>query len=162
MGEGFKASPAAEEPPQGGGPTKKILETDGRWPPSGWPMFACITRQSGTASSNERGQPANQLLKYDLTIQEDGFYTIEITSGQIGPNGASFAPAIGMRFKAREDWLDETPHKSVADIHIRGQNLICERGAVLRVILAMTYIISRIDRGVAPNLNRVLKIYRLG
>lgn len=162
MGDGTNASPAADEPLQGGEPTKTILSQDGRWPPRGWPMFACITKQSGTAASNERGQPVNQLLKYDLSILEDGFYNLEITSGTIGKNGASFAPAIGMRFKAREDWLDEAPQKSVADIHIKGQNLICERGAVLRVILAMTYIISRIDRGVAPNLNRVLKIYRLG
>ncbi|NBX67257.1 MAG: hypothetical protein EBQ96_09720 [Proteobacteria bacterium] len=162
MGEGFKASPAADVPSQGGAPTETILSKDSRWPPRGWPMFACITKQSGTASCNERGQPVSQFLKYDLMILDDGFYALEITTGQVGKNGASYAPAIGIRFKAREDWLDEAPHRSVEDIHIRGQNLICERGAVLRVILAMTYIISRIDRGVAPNLNRVLKIYRLG
>jgi len=50
----------------------------------------------------------------------------------------------------------------VESIHIMGQNLIPEKGAILRVILAMTYIISRIDRGQAPNLGRILKLYRLG
>lgn len=125
-------------------------------------MFACIGRSNGTAACGERGHQGGNFLKYDLTISDEGVYALEITSGQMGRNGISFAPAIGIRFTARDDWFDENPHKSVESIHIRGQSLINERGAVLRVILAMTYIISRIDRGVAPNLNRVLKIYRLG
>ena len=161
MGEGITPTPAARYTQTGGLSTQDSLSKDNRWPPRGWPMFACVTHASGTAACNERGAANNGFLKYDLSITDDGIYNLEITTGQVGRNGTSFGPAIGIRFAARDDWFDENPHKAVQDIHVQGQKLICERGAVLRVILAMTYIISRIDRGTAPNLNRVLKIYRL-
>jgi hypothetical protein len=124
-------------------------------------MFACITRTNGTATCDERGSANSTFLKYDLSIADNGIYTLEITSGQVGRNGTSFVPAMGIRFKTRDDWFDENPQNAVDSIHILGQSLLPERGAVLRVILAMTYVISRIDRGLAPNLKRVLKIYRL-
>lgn len=124
-------------------------------------MFSCVTRSSGTAMKTDRNGSEDAFLKYTLNVSGDGVYNLEIFSGRIGPGGASLFPAIGMRFAAREDWFDDNPQNAVLDLHVRGQRLIPERDCVLRMILAMTFIISRIDRGIAPSLKRVLKIYRL-
>jgi len=161
MGELASQSPSGAEGLSVGLSAPDGLEKDSRWPPRGWPMFACINRQSGTASCTSRESPEGTFLKYDLALLDNGVYALEIMSGHMGRQGSGLAPAIGIRFSARTDWLDEAPQNAVLDIHVRGQSLIPERGLVLRVILAMTYIVSRIDRGAAPNMNRVLKIYRL-
>ncbi len=100
-------------------------------------------------------------LQYQVSMNADGIYELEIIAGAIGREGTRVTPAIGIRFAARDDWFDDNPQQAVLDIHVRGQRLIPERGAVLRVILAMTFMISRIDRGIAPSLKRVLKMYRL-
>ncbi|MBU6235479.1 MAG: hypothetical protein KGQ41_06510 [Alphaproteobacteria bacterium] len=162
MGEGVNPLSAASNEQPANLPTPRETNFgETRWPPRGWPMFACVTNTSGSAHTNERGQASNTFLRYDISIDDDGLYCIEITNCQTGRNGTSCTPAIGIRFKAREDWYEDNPQKSVASIHVGGQTLIPEKGAILRVILAMTYIISRIDRGQAPNLRRVLGIYRL-
>jgi hypothetical protein len=119
-------------------------------------MFACVTQPSGmTFRTGVRG--AEAYLKYEVSADANGIYQLEILNGR----GATITPVIGMRFAAREDWSDDESGKSVIDIHIRGQRLIPERGCILRVILAMTFIISRIDRGIAPSLHRVFRTYRL-
>lgn len=146
--------PAADEASRGD------TVRDTRWPPRGWPMFACVTRKNGTATCCDRGAES-AFLQYELAISPEGIYTLEIFCGRIGRSGTSLAPALGIRFADREDWLDENPQNAVLEVHVRGQNLIPERSLVLRAILAITYIVSRIDRGAAPNLKRVLKIYRL-
>lgn len=161
MGNGNQPTPAAEITLQGTLPTQKNPAAHFRWPPRGWPMFACITNNTGTATCNERGQANKDFLQYNLTINDNAVYCLEIMSGKIGTAGTSFVPAIGIHFKAREDWLDDNHQNAVEAIHVMGQTLIPEKSDILRVILAITYIISRIDRGQAPNLKRVLKIYRL-
>ena len=123
-------------------------------------MFSCVTETSGTAFRTD-GRGEDDFLKYEVSCAPDGVYQVEILSGTVGRNGSSETPIIGMRFASREDWFDENPGKAVLDIHVRGQSIIPERGAVLRVILAMTFMISRIDRGLTPSLKRVLKTYRL-
>lgn len=142
-------------------PTALLEGAQYRWPPSGWPIFSCVTKDSGSAFKTESGH-GTTVLKYTLTCEND-IYALEIMSGQIARHGGDvrFEPAIGIRFAAREDWFDDNPQKAVMDIHVRGQRLLPERGAVLRVILAMTFMISRIDRGLAPSLGRVLKLYKL-
>ena len=132
-----------------------------KWPPPGWPMFACVTRDSGMAFRTSQSRSEDDYLQYQLATTPDGIYELEILSGTVGRDGTSGSPVIGIRFAARDDWFDDNPHQAVLDIHIQGQRLIPERGAVLRVILAMTFLISRIDRGIAPSLKRVLKMYRL-
>jgi hypothetical protein len=133
-----------------------------KWPPAGWPMFACVTRDRGFACrTGPTPRDDQDYLKYEVSVSPEGIYGLEILSGRIDAHGTQLTPAIGIRFTAREDWFDDNQDKAVLDMHIRGQRLIPERGAVLRVILAMTFIISRIDRGAAPNLKRVLKTYRL-
>lgn len=131
---------------------------DFKWPPLGWPMFSCVTHIAGRTEGRE-GE--GDFLEYQISCSGDGVYQVEISTGAVSRHGATHTPVIGMRFAAREDWLDEAPGQSGIDIHVHGQRLIPERGAVLRVILAMTFIISRIDRGLAPSLKRVLKTYRL-
>jgi hypothetical protein len=132
-----------------------------KWPPAGWPMFACVTRESGMAFKTSQTRTADDYLQYQVSTASDGVYELQIISGTIGRDGTSQSPVIGIRFAAREDWFDDNPQKAVLDIHVCGQRLIPERGAVLRVILAMTFIISRIDRGIAPSIGRVMKMYRL-
>jgi hypothetical protein len=132
-----------------------------KWPPPGWPMFACVTRNSGMAFRTSQIRTEDDYLKYQVSATQDGIYALEILSGTVGRDGTHLSPVIGIRLAAREDWFDDNPHKAVLDIHIRGQRLIPEKGAVLRVILAMTFLISRIDRGIAPSIKRVLKMYRL-
>lgn len=132
-----------------------------KWPPPGWPMFSCVTQMSGTAfrTGNARGE--DDFVKYEVSAGPDGVYELEILSGRVGSSGVSLNPAIGMRFAAREDMFDDNPSRAVLELHVRGQRLIPERGCILRVILAMTFIISRIDRGLAPSIKRVLKTYQL-
>lgn len=125
-------------------------------------MFACVTQTTGMAFRSLNSRSENDYLKYEVAASPDGIYEIEILAGSVSPKGTQLTPIIGIRFAAREDWFDDNPQKAVIDIHVRGQRLIAERGAVLRVILAMTFVISRIDRGIAPSMKRVLKMYRLG
>lgn len=124
-------------------------------------MFACVTRDQGMAFRTATDRAEDDYLQYQVSMNADGIYELEIISGAIGREGTRVTPAIGIRFAARDDWFDDNPQQAVLDIHVRGQRLIPERGAVLRVILAMTFMISRIDRGIAPSLKRVLKMYRL-
>jgi len=134
------------------------------WPPAGWPMFACVTRPSGTVMSTEMGVYGDQaLLKYDVRIDANGVYTIEILKGALKANGGiSLSPALGIRFSGREDWYeDDRPEKDVLDILINGQSVKPEHSLILRTILATTFLISRIDRGLVPNLKKTMKIYRL-
>jgi len=132
------------------------------WPPRGWPMFSCVTEMSGMTVTHDRASGDDTILQYELTITDDEIFNLEIYSGIVTKDGHfSLSPAIGIRFAAREDWFDDNPQNAVLDVHVRGQQMIPERGLVLRVILAMTFIISRIDRGLVPDLKRVLKTYRL-
>jgi hypothetical protein len=128
------------------------------WPPSGWPMFACVTRPSGTVMTDQA------VLKYDVRMDQSGVYTIEILSGTINRRGeTTVTPVLGIRFSGREDWYekDPRPEDDVLDVYSNGQRLESERSVILRMILAMTFLISRIDRGLMPNLKKTLKIYRL-
>lgn len=159
-----KAPPLVTLSDQGRGKSgspDSLTSTEFKWPPPGWPMFSCVTETSGTAFCTNARHGEDDFLEYRVSCSGEGVYVVEIFSGNVGRNGMTHTPVIGMRFAAREDWFDENPGKAVLDIHVRGQRLIPERGAVLRVILAMTFIISRIDRGLAPSLKRVLKTYRL-
>jgi hypothetical protein len=124
-------------------------------------MFSCITQERGMAIASSRAAAESDYLQYEVVALGEGIYDIEILAGAVRPEGASLSPVIGLRFKSAEDFFDGNPQQSVIDMHVRGQRLIPERGAVLRVILAMTFIISRIDRGLAPSTKRVLKMYRL-
>lgn len=157
MGERQAPPLAASTPAQSAGATLAALQ----WPPPGWPMFACVTRDHGMAFRTSRDKTEDDYLQYQVSVTPEGIYELEIMSGAIGREGTRMSSAIGIRFAARDDWFDDNPQQAVLDIHVRGQRLIPERGAVLRVILAMTFMISRIDRGVAPSLKRVLKLYRL-
>jgi len=134
------------------------------WPPQGWPMFACVIRPAGTVTSSDRNPHGNvSLLKYEVRITPDGLYTIEILQGILSRTGeSSLIPALGIQFSGCEDWFEERREDAVLDIYVGGQRLIPERGLVLRMILAVTFLISRIDRGLAPNLKKTLKLYRLG
>lgn len=134
---------------------------DMKWPPQGWPMFSCVTQTSGTAFRTGQNRGQDDFVKYEIIAREKGIYEIEILRGRIGPGGVSLKPAMGLRFAAREDIFDDNSNQAVLDIHVGGQRLIPERGCILRVILAMTFIISRIDRGTAPSIKRVLKTYQL-
>lgn len=141
----------------------RLTSREIKWPPPGWPMFSCVTHETGSAFCADSKRGEGEILKYQVSEPEDGIYELEILSGRYGQDGgSSLTPVLGIRIAAREDWFEDTIGKAVLDIHVRGQRLIPERGAVLRVILAMTFIISRIDRGLAPSLKRVLKTYRLG
>lgn len=133
-----------------------------KWPPQGWPMFACITHTSGTSSMRDKATGNDIILKYELNIADDNTYTLEIYSGIVAGDGAfTLTPAMGIRFTEQDDDFDDNPQRGVLDIHVQGQQLIPERGLILRLILAMTFMISRIDRGITPNLKRVLKTYQL-
>lgn len=133
------------------------------WPPSGWPMFACVTRPSGTVIASEMGVRGDQaLLKYEVRI-ENGVYTIEILKGTLARSGGiTLQPALSIRFTGLEDWFEENLESAVLNIDVDGQSIRVTRDVVLRLILAMTFLISRIDRGLMPNLKKTLKIYRLG
>ncbi|HEY8964445.1 MAG TPA: hypothetical protein VIN59_08310 [Alphaproteobacteria bacterium] len=132
------------------------------WPPLGWPMFACVTRPSGTVMGTDRDSKGNlPVLKYEVRI-EAGVYTIEILQGMMGRSGQmGLQSALSIQFSGREDWYEERPEKGVHEITVAGKPLIPERGLLLRLILAMTFMISRIDRGLMPNLTKTLRIYRL-
>jgi hypothetical protein len=134
------------------------------WPPSGWPMFACVTRPSGTVTGLERDALGNlNLLKYQVRIDPAGIYTIEILKGALKSSGqVSLQPALNIRFTGLEDWFEDNLEKAVLDIDVEGVALTPRRDVILRLILAMTFLISRIDRGLMPNLKKTLKIYRLG
>jgi len=137
------------------------------WPPSGWPMFACVTRPSGTVMAGKYGVRGDQdLLKYEVRIEPEGIYTIEILKGTLGANGEiSLQPALGMRFSGKEDWAEinagKRPDDTVLELYVDGKQHAPERGLILRVILALTFMISRIDRGLMPNLKKTLRLYRL-
>ncbi|MCB1537369.1 MAG: hypothetical protein H6865_03995 [Rhodospirillales bacterium] len=137
------------------------------WPPPGWPMFSCIVHDGGKAYYPARpGAPApeNDFLCYQVETRAPDQYTIEIMAGSVGTHGLRLNPVIGIRLSARPDgaeWFDDTAGDAIIDMHVRGQRLIPERAAILRVILATTFLISRIDRGIAPNLRRILRLYRL-
>lgn len=162
MGEGVAPVPAAVISQQDGSLNPQKRGCEAYWPPRGWPMFACITSSSGTAHCRERVSGHSNFLQYEISVDAEGIYSIEITTGLICAAGASFKPAMGMSFKARNDWLDDDLQKSVVAMHIAGQSLIPDKSMTLRMILAITYVISRIDRDTAPNLKRVMNIYRLG
>lgn len=134
---------------------------DMEWPPQGWPMFSCITQTSGTAFRTGQTRGQDDFVNYEVTTSQDGIYEIEILSGRVGPGGISLTPVMGIRFAARKDLFDDKQNHAVLDLHANGQRLIPERGCILRAILAMTFIISRIDRGAAPSIKRVLKTYQL-
>lgn len=159
MGERQAPPLALSTPVQSAAPGGNLAAS--QWPPQGWPMFACVTRDSGMAFRTTRERNDDDYLQYHVSVNPEGIYELEIITGAIGREGTRVSPAIGIRFAARDDWFDDNPQQAVLDIHVCGQRLIPERGAVLRVILAMTFMISRIDRGVAPSLKRVLKMYRL-
>lgn|GEM_PF-3764908 len=149
--------------PEPASASDRLTSKEMRWPPRGWPMFSCVTHESGSAFCADSKRGAGEVLKYQVRQLENEIYELEISAGQFDrEGGASFTPVLGIRIAAGEDWFDDNPGQAVLDLHVRGQRLIPERGAVLRMILAMTFIISRIDRGLAPSLKRVLKTYRLG
>ncbi len=132
------------------------------WPPQGWPMFSCITRDSGYATKPSTRAGDDDCLSYAVGCTPDGIYSIEILAGTLGRAGTSLSPLMGIRFTARDDQFDDHTANGAVELHVKGQRLIPEPGAVLRLILAMTFMVSRIDRGIAPNVRRVLKMYRLG
>jgi len=135
------------------------------WPPSGWPMFACINRPSGMITANTLDLKVSQsILKYEVRRDDSGVYTIEILSGTLTRTGEiSLNPVLGIRFSGREDWYEEDarPEEDVLDLYASGKQLTPERSLILRMILAITFLISRIDRGLMPNLKKTMKLYRL-
>ncbi len=131
-----------------------------QWPPKGWPMFACVTRASGMATCKKPGTPEGCFLKYDAG--HDGTaYTLEIMAGRMTRAGTQLEPAIALRVIPLDDPLGGEPERGVIGLRVRDRQLPATRATVLRAILAMTYVISRIDRGIAPDLPRVLKTYHL-
>ena len=130
------------------------------WPPKGWPMFACITRASGMATCKKAGTPEGCFLKYDAGRDGD-IYTLEIMAGRMTRAGTHLQPANTLRFKPLDDPLGGEPERGIIDLRVGDEQLPATRMVVLRAILAMTYVISRIDRGIAPDLPRVLKTYQL-
>jgi hypothetical protein len=130
-------------------------------PPCGWPMFESLTKFQGIATYTETDAANSRVLQYNITLGSNGVYGIEIMDGKIGYQGISFSPGIGIRFFAKEYTSEQYLENAVLEMHLRGQRLMIEREIVLRGVLAITYIISRIDQGLAPHLKRVFKIYNL-
>lgn len=67
------------------------------------------------------------------------------TGSNTGPNTSSNTGANNILF----------------EVYSYGRKLPSDRQIHLRAILAITYIISRIDRGLAPNIKKTLALYRL-
>lgn len=129
------------------------------WPPLGWPMFACILRQSGTASSPTNTPGQQTVLSYKVHVFENSAYTLEIQYGTMQRTGeVSMTPALAIHFSGQEDWTQQDTKFKVLSL---GQELKPDRQMHLRAVLAITYIISRIDRGLTPNIAKTLALYRL-
>lgn len=132
------------------------------WPPAGWPMLACITQANGTATKPDMLGLRARILSYDITHPADGLFSIELLSGTMDVKGAvTLKPAMGLTLRAHDDWFDSPLHEAVKHLHIFGQHIIADRDTAMRATLALTYLIARIDQGLVPNVQRVLKIYKL-
>lgn len=138
------------------------------WPPPGWPMFSCITRASGTATSPAPSVPGKlAVLTYKVSCYPNDEYALEVFTGSMHMNGeVSMTPALSIRFAGQEDWGagpgTASFEGSLFEVYAHGRLLPAERQMNLRAILAITYIISRIDRGLLPDLRKTMALYRLG
>lgn len=133
------------------------------WPPRGWPMFACITRSSGTAISQSLALTGKQtILSYKVHCFKNNEYALEILHGTIRHNGEiSLTSALSIHFGGREDWGTGPKANSLFEVQVLGAELPSDHQTHLRAILAITYIISRIDRGLVPDIYKTLSLYRL-
>lgn len=138
------------------------------WPPVGWPQFSSVTQSSGRAIAKDISKARifglqysiesvplfkmdTKLFRHDISI--DGWqYTIL--------NESIEYPVLTFSIYDRFD-LQLTKESFVADIRSYSTIIPHTRRSVNRAVSAAIFMIRQINLGNVPDVNRVLRTYKL-
>lgn len=176
--EGKNARRQEEKTKQNSALANDRIETelwDKHWPPSGWPMFESIHQSQGMSTRRCADTGVVHGMSYAVTIDNKDLtdhasprYSIEINQWSYDNTGQhSHTTPIFLRFRPCVNPIDENTTNALSGLCFDRLRLLKQKNEKqsslynTNAALLTAYIISRIDRGIVPDLKRLLRRYKL-